>query len=103
MFLSFILQKNFTPEQKDHAQAVDESWKLVKVDLTGAEVETLDDEEKEEKRKQELDQMKSAIVKLQQRLKKMNIEITKQEESFINKQKQLQEKKKNAQNYNENV
>eukprot|EP01084_Bolivina_argentea_P101256 181567_1 len=91
---AFKLQKDYTQSQTGIAQAVDDSGKLVKVDLTGAEVETLDDEEKEEKRKQELDSMKSALVKLQQRLKKMNIEINKQEESFVNKQKELENKKK---------
>merc|ERR1712233_60223 len=62
---AFVLQKNYTQQQGVTAHAVDDSGKLVKIDEAGNEVEELNDEETAEKRRLELDQMKAAVVKLQ--------------------------------------
>merc|ERR1712176_1318019 len=71
---AFSLQKNYTQSQGATARAVDDSGKLVTVDATGNEVEELDDEEQEEQRKKELAAMKAAVVKLQEKLEKMDVE-----------------------------
>merc|ERR1719242_201152 len=93
---AFSLQKNYTQSQGATARAVDDSGKLVTVDATGNEVEQLDDEEQEEQRKKELAEMKAAVVKLQEKLKKMDIEIEKQEASYKKKQEELEEESKRS-------
>merc|ERR1712013_391899 len=70
--------------------------KLVTVDESGQEVNQLNDEEAEEARRAELDKMKGAVVKLQERLKKMDVEIEKQQSSYSLKVTELATEKTRA-------
>eukprot|EP00485_Elphidium_margaritaceum_P001794 CAMPEP_0202696040 /NCGR_PEP_ID=MMETSP1385-20130828/9421_1 /ASSEMBLY_ACC=CAM_ASM_000861 /TAXON_ID=933848 /ORGANISM="Elphidium margaritaceum" /LENGTH=663 /DNA_ID=CAMNT_0049352137 /DNA_START=17 /DNA_END=2008 /DNA_ORIENTATION=+ len=78
----FQLEKSYTQKDQSTARAVNDSGQLVKVDEGGNEVQDLNDEEKEEQHRKELEQMKAALMKLQDKLKKMDVEIEKQKLSY---------------------
>ena len=68
---------------------MDGSGKLVTVDSAGNEVEQLDDEEEQRRRGEELAEMKGAVSKLQEKLRRMDVEIEKAEAEYARKGEEL--------------